>query len=79
VSEIEMLERIHNLWPQLINQLKNEYSYFRTYNTWIVLSNNLYANMKDVLDDENDRKFTNYSEFMTDFQDWYNRTINVIH
>ena len=78
-KELEMVQRIYNLRPQLINQLKSEYPSFRTNTTWISLWNSLYSNMKDVLDNRSYRKFTNYSKFFADFEVWYSRTINVIH
>ncbi len=78
-KELEMVQRIYNLWPQLINQLRVEYPSFRTNTTWINLGNSLYSNMKDVLDNKSSRKFTNYTKFFTDFEVWYSRTINVIH
>ncbi len=78
-NELEMVQRIYNTRPQLISKLKNEYPSFKTNISWATLSSNLYKNMKDVLDNTSTRKFTNYNKFMTDFQVWYSRTINVIN
>ena len=79
VKEIEMVQRIYTLRPQLIRQLKLEYPSFNSNTTWKNLGNNLYTNMKDVLDNKTWKKFTNYNKFFNDFMVWYNRTLDVIH
>ena len=79
VKEVEMIQRIYNIRPQLIRQLKAEHPRFNTNTIWKNLWNDLYSNMKDVLDNKTWRKFTNYSKFFSDFMVWYNRTMDVIH
>ncbi len=79
VKELEMIQRIYTVWPQLIKQLKIEYPSFNWNSNWKNLSDNLYKNMRDVLDNKAWRKFTNYDKFFSDFMVWYNITINVIH
>jgi hypothetical protein len=79
VKEVEMIQRIYTLRPQLIRQLKVEHPRFNTNTVWKNLWNDLYSNMKDVLDNKVWRKFTNYNKFFSDFMVWYKRTLDVIH
>jgi phage-related protein len=73
-----MVERIYNVFPSLIAQLKAEHPVLKSNSSWNNLTNTFYANTKDVINDVYDRVFSTYDEFFSDFKVWYNRTINLI-
>ena len=77
-DEFEMVERIYNVFPSLVAQLKAEHPILKSNSSWNNLTNTFYANVKDVINDVYDRKFSTYDEFFSDFKVWYNRTINLI-
>jgi hypothetical protein len=43
------------------------------------MSDDLYDNMEDVIDDKNNREFDDYDEFFEAFEEWYSYTLDVIH
>ena len=78
-KETEILERINKVWSKLMTQLKIENSRLKYNNNRQNMSDQLYNNVKDVLNNKTNKKFRNYSEFFNDFEKWYSYTINIIH
>ena len=77
-DEFEMVRRIYNVFPSLVAQLKAEHPILKSNSSWNNLTNTFYANVRDVINDVYNRKFSTYDEFFSDFKVRYNRTINLI-
>ena len=77
-AEYEMLERIYNVWPTLIYQLKAENPILKNNTTWINMSNTFYNNIKDVIDDKDNREFQDYDDFYAAFEKRLNKTTALI-
>ena len=75
-SELIQVERMYNVWDNLIDQLKAEYDNLDNSNYWQTLSDNLYDEMEKILEDDNDR-YEDYDEFNKAFLTWYRYTINT--
>jgi phage-related protein len=73
-----MVRRIYNVFPSLVAQLKAEHPILKSNSSWNNLTNTFYANVRDVINDVYNRKFSTYDEFFSDFKVRYNRTINLI-
>jgi len=43
------------------------------------MSDELYDNMEDIINDRRNKEFDNYDEFFDAFEDWYSYTLDVIH
>ena len=74
LKEFEMVERIYNAWPTLISKLRSEYPKLKNNTTWKNLSDELYKNMRDVINKKSDRKFDDYDDFDEDFRYRFNYT-----
>jgi hypothetical protein len=73
-----MVERIYNVWQTLIYQLKAENPILKNNTTWINMSNTFYNNMKDVINDKDNRVFQDYDDFYDAFDKWLNKTSALI-
>ncbi len=78
-DELETVDRIYDVRPRLIDQLKEENSELRHDDDRDDLSDDLYDDMKDILDDDNGRSFDDYDEFFEAFEIWYAYTIEAIN
>lgn len=61
----------------MIQDLEDQYSRLRTNTRWQTMSDDLYDDMKDILDDASDRTYDDYDEFYAGFLAWYRYTISV--
>ena len=77
-KEFEMIERIYSVWPTLISKLKAEYPRLRNSSSWRNLSDELYANMWDVVHKKSNREFQDYDDFDTAFRYWFSRTQDLM-
>ncbi|HKL43727.1 MAG TPA: hypothetical protein VJ892_00430 [Candidatus Absconditabacterales bacterium] len=78
-DEFETIERIYDVRPRLIRQLEIENNDLRDDNEWEDISDELYDNMEDVINDRRNKEFDDYDEFFDAFEDWYSYTLDVIH
>lgn len=76
VTELEALTKIYNTRNRMISNLKSDYPRLKTNNTWIDMSDELYDNMKDVVNDASNKQFSDYSEYLDAFKDRYQYTID---
>ena len=67
-KEFEMIERIYNVWPTLISKLRSEYPRIKSSSVWKNLSDELYENMWDVVNQRSNREFQDYDDFDDDFR-----------
>ena len=77
-KEFDMIERIYNVWPTLISNLRSQYPRLRNNSSWRDLSDELYDNMWDVVNMRSNRKFKDYDDFDTAFRYRFTRTQNLM-
>jgi hypothetical protein len=58
--------------------MQRKYPKLKRDNYWIRLSNTFYDDMKDVINNERYRNFSDYDEFEDAFDDWYYYTMRNI-
>ncbi|MBO7094721.1 hypothetical protein J6V86_00560 [bacterium] len=62
----------------MIAEMQRKYPSLKKDKFWISLSNNLYDDLQDVVDNKKVRDFENYDDFQDAFDDWYDYTMRNI-
>ena len=73
-KELSRVKNLYKNWNDTISQLKKEYPSLKRDSYWIELSEDLYDNMKDVINNRSSREFRDYDDFETAFNKWYKYT-----
>ena len=73
-KELSRVKSLYRNWNDTINQLKKQYPSLKKDSYWIELSEELYDNMKDVVNNRSSREFRDYDDFETAFNKWYKYT-----
>jgi len=77
-SELSKVKSIYKQRNSLIGQMQRKYPSLKKDTYWIKLSDNLYDDMKDVINDKKYRDFDDYDDFKKAFDDWYKYTTRNI-
>ena len=75
-TELQKVKTVYNQWNSLIEQLKKKYSSLKKDYFWRTMSENLYNDMKDIINNKKPRNLSNYDEFKDAFDDWYDYTLD---
>ena len=62
----------------MIAEMQRKYPSLKRDTFWLKLSDNLYDDLKDVVDNKKVRDFEDYDDFQDAFDDWYNYTMRNI-
>jgi len=76
-DEYKTVEKFYSARPTLINRLKDQYYSLRYSDSWNDLSDEIYDNLKDVIEDRNNREYKDYEDFISAIRDRYYETINL--
>jgi hypothetical protein len=74
VKELGKITKIYKLRKSLIAQFEKESKSLRNSTYWHTLSDNLYQDMKDVINNKKNRDFDDRSDFRSAFLDWFEYT-----
>ena len=77
-KELSKLKDTYDKWNSMIAQMQAKYPHLKKDTYWIKLSDNLYNDMEDVIDNKKSRDFDNYDDFQEAFNDWYEYTMRNI-
>ena len=75
---MEKVKIVYNWWEDLIDQLKKKYNSLKKDYYWRTMSENLYEDMEDIINNKKSRNLKNYREFQEAFDDWYDYTMRKI-
>lgn len=76
-SELATVQSMYNSRPNLIRDLKAQYSKLRNSTTWINRSDTFYHDMNDILDDATNKTYDTYDEYYAGFLSRYRYTISI--
>ena len=77
-SELEKIKTVYKNWNSMIAEMQRKYPSLKRDTFWLKLSDNLYDDLKDVVDNKKVRDFEDYDDFQDAFDDWYNYTMRNI-
>ena len=77
-SELAKLKKVYKEWDDMIGQMQRKYPSLKKDSYWIKISDNLYNDMKDVINDKRYRDLSDYEDFQDAFDEWYKYTIRNI-
>ena len=77
-SELAKLKKVYKEWEDMIGQMQKKYPSLKKDSYWIKISDNLYNDMKDVINDKKYGDFSDYEDFQDAFDDWYKYTMKNI-
>jgi hypothetical protein len=74
VGELKKVTNVSKIWNTVVAELKRQTSKLRNDTYWQRLSDSFYDNMRDVINDRNNRTFSDWSDFMDAFNEWFRYT-----
>ena len=77
-SELAKIKKTYKEWDDLIGQMQRKYPSLKRDTYWIKLSDNLYEDMKDIINNKRYRDLSDYDDFKEAFDDWYKYTMQNI-
>ena len=77
-TEVEKIKTVYKNWNSMVAEMQRKYPSLKKDKYWISLSNNLYDDLKDVINNKKVRDFDDYDDFMDAFNDWYDYTMRNI-
>ena len=77
-SELSKIKTVYKNWNSMIAEMQRKYPSLKKDRYWRTLSDNLYDDLKDVVDNKKVRDFDNYDDFQDAFDDWYAYTMRNI-
>ena len=77
-SELEKIKTVYKNWNSMIAEMQRKYPSLKRDTFWLKLSDNLYDDLKDVVDNKKVRDLEDYDDFQDAFDDWYNYTMRNI-
>lgn len=76
-SQLNTVQAIYDARPNMIDNLESAYSKLRSNTRRQTMSDDLYDEMELIIDDDNDRIYSDFNEFYNAFLDWYRYTVSV--
>ena len=77
-SELSKIKTVYKNWNSMIAEMQRKYPSLKKDKYWITISNNLYDDLKDVVNNKKVRDFDDYEDFQDAFDDWYDYTMRNI-
>ncbi|USN57315.1 MAG: hypothetical protein H6766_02415 [Candidatus Peribacteria bacterium] len=77
--EFAAVERVYNRWPSFINDLERAYSILRWNSNWQNAQEEFYDNLRDVVNDEDDKEWEDYEEFYDALYSFVEYTVDLIN
>ena len=77
-NELSKIKTVYKNWNSMIAEMQRKYPSLKKDTYWVRLSNNLYDDLKDVVDNKKVRDFEDYNDFQDAFDDWYDYTMRNI-
>ena len=77
-SELSKIKTVYKNWNSMIAEMQRKYPSLKRDRYWLQLSDNLYDDLEDVVNNKKVRDFDNYDDFQDAFDDWYNYTMRNI-
>ena len=77
-SELDKIKTVYKNWNSMIAEMQVKYPSLKKDRYWLQLSNNLYDDLKDVVNNKKVRDFDDYDDFQDAFDDWYEYTMRNI-
>ena len=77
-SELDKIKTVYKNWNSMIAEMQRKYPALKKDTYWITISNNLYDDLKDVVNNKKVRDFDDYEDFQDAFDDWYDYTMRNI-
>ncbi len=77
-NELSKVKDVHKRRNSMISQMKSQYINLRRDTYWIRLSERLYDDMSDVVNNRKSRDMDDYDDFISEFNDWYKYTMKNI-
>lgn len=77
-SEYSKIKDLYKDWDDTLWQLQRKYPSLKKDTYWQRLSDTLYNNMKDVVNDKSSRTFDDYDDFLKAFNSWYKYTMQNV-
>ena len=77
ISELNTVESIYDARNNMINNLEKTYPRLINNSRRQNMSDDLYDEMGLVLDDDNDRMYSDFDEFYDAFLEWYRYTVSI--
>ncbi|MEI6672859.1 MAG: hypothetical protein WCL02_06085, partial [bacterium] len=76
-SELNTVEGIYNGRDDMISSLEDKYSKLRNSSRRQTMSDDLRVAMEEIINDDNNKTYDNYSDFNAAWLDWYRYTISI--
>jgi hypothetical protein len=73
-SELRRISNVSNVWNTAMGELKRQSSRLRNDTYWQRLSDTLYNNMRDVVNNRSSRTFYSWRDFLDAFNEWFKYT-----
>ena len=77
-SQLYKVKSTYKEWDNMIAQMERKYSSLKRDTYWQKLSDNFYADMKDVINNKKNRDFMDYEDFSNAFDEWYRYTMRNV-
>ncbi len=77
-TEFDKLKQVYKDWNSMVWEMWRKYPKLKKNSYWVTLSDNLYSDMKDVINNKKSRDFEDYDDFQKAFDDWYEYTLKNI-
>ncbi|MEI8091700.1 MAG: hypothetical protein WCG98_05790 [bacterium] len=68
---------MYDAWPNMITDLKAQYSKLRNSTTWKTRSDTFYDDTNDILDDVSSKKYDTYDTWYSAFLSRYRYTLSI--
>ena len=78
VSQLNKVKKIYKEWNSMIWQMQRKYPVLKKDTYWIRLSDNLYDDMKDIVNNKRNRNLNDYDDFLKAINEWYKYTMRNI-
>lgn len=76
-DELATIQSMYDRWDDTISALENKYSKLRNSTRWQTMSDDLKDAMEEIINDESNKTYDNYDEFMDAWNDRYRYTISI--
>lgn len=77
-KQLSKVKKIYKEWDSLIWEMKRKYPVLKRDTYWIRLSDNLYDDMEDIVNNKRNRDLKDYDDFLDAINEWYQYTMRNI-